>query len=515
MSLLSEADIAQIVNEKTYVLDVDQRAPAEKFADRIWRLNHLYHILNAQGHKVIFRMNDEQRDLLDNVWYLNLILKARQLGFTTLICILFLDICLFNSNIHAGIIAHNREDAQDFFENKVEFAYNNLPESLRAARVPDTERANKLSFNNDSSIRVGTSLRSGTYQYLHISEFGKICARYPEKAREIVTGALNTVHAGQYVFIESTAEGQGGYFHDFCKDAEKRQQMGRKPNQMEYKLHFYPWWKKKEYRIDPEGMLFTKEVKDYFTELETKHKVFLDDKQKAWYAAKKISQGEDMFREFPSVPEEAFKASVQGAFYSKQMAIIRKAGQVTKVPYVPGAPVNLGFDIGLDMTTVWFHQKIALQDRIIDYYENSGEDIDHYIHLLKEEKAYVYGKIYLPHDSVQKRVNAPRSVYDIMGESFKNLVLVERTGDLIASIEDTRRFLQLCWFDEENCEDGIKALDCYRKEWNEKGGTFRETPLHDWASHGADGYRTLAVGLAGEATTQGPLKVRGRSWRTT
>ena len=63
------------------------------------------------------------------------------------------------------------------------------------------------------------SLRSGTLQYLHVSEYGKICAKFPDKAREVRTGALNTVDKNGIVFIESTAEGQDGHFFELCQAA--------------------------------------------------------------------------------------------------------------------------------------------------------------------------------------------------------------------------------------------------------------------------------------------------------
>jgi hypothetical protein len=82
---------------------------------------------------------------------------------------------------------------------------------LKAARPMSRDSADELVFANNSSIRVSTSMRSGTLQYLHVSEYGQLCSRYPDKAREIRTGALNTVQAGQVVFIESTAEGREGH----------------------------------------------------------------------------------------------------------------------------------------------------------------------------------------------------------------------------------------------------------------------------------------------------------------
>lgn len=130
------------------------------------------------------------------MWYCNLILKARQLGISTFVSLLFLDRCLFNSNQHAGIIAHTREDAEQLFR-RVKFAYDSLPIEIKALRMANTDKARELQLSNGSTLRVGTSMRSSTLQYLHISEFGKICAKYPDKAREIVTGALNAIAPGQ------------------------------------------------------------------------------------------------------------------------------------------------------------------------------------------------------------------------------------------------------------------------------------------------------------------------------
>jgi hypothetical protein len=512
-SQLTDSQITDIVlgTEPAPNVLSDNRTAAEKFSDRQWRLDNLYCIRDADGNKIRFRMNVSQQDLLDNVWYMNLILKARQLGFTTFVCILFLDVCLFNSNVRAGIVAHNREDAQEFFEDKVAFAYDNLPDSLRAARTADTDRANKLALNNGSSIRVGTSLRSGTLQYLHVSEFGKICAKYPEKAREIVTGALNTVHAGQYVFVESTAEGREGYFFDFVSEAEKRQLSGIKPNPMQFKLHFYPWWKCPTYTTDPRGVSIPSRLQDYFHELATKEGIHLTAGQKAWYVMKEETQEEDMFREYPSTPGEAFKASVEGAYFKTQMAKLRGGRRITTVPYVPGIPVNTGWDLGRnDENVLWFHQYVAREHRLIDYYENSGEDLAHYVKVM-QERGYTYGNHYLPHDAKQRRVQS-ESVEDLLCDmGLKNIVVVPKTEDLVLSIDETRRFLSLCWIDAEKCDRGITCLDSYRKEWNIKTGSFINHPLHNWASNGADGLRSLACGYG----IQPPGSEPEEDWRAT
>ena len=95
--------------------------------------------------------------------------------------------------------------------------------------------ASELMLANNSSIRVATSMRGGTLQYLHISEYGKLCAKFPEKAREVRTGALNTLQAGNVAFIESTAEGQEGHFFEICQQAQSRQRMGTAHSRLDFR----------------------------------------------------------------------------------------------------------------------------------------------------------------------------------------------------------------------------------------------------------------------------------------
>ena len=199
----------------------------EQFLDPRWRLSNLYTITDKAGTRVPFRPNSAQLALLDDLHSANIILKARQLGFTTLCCLIYLDACIFTPNTRAGVIAHKLDDAKVIFRDKIKYPYDQLDEGLKAAAPAVQDSADTLTFANNSSIRVSTSMRSGTLQYLHVSEFGKICAQYPEKAREIVTGALNTVEAGQFIVIESTAEGQEGAFYRMCQEARENAAMGK------------------------------------------------------------------------------------------------------------------------------------------------------------------------------------------------------------------------------------------------------------------------------------------------
>jgi hypothetical protein len=251
--------------------------------DRRWRLNNLYVIIDKDGRRIDFRLNWAQEELLDALHFQNVILKARQLGFTTFIQLFMLDACLFNSNIRAGTIAHKLDDAKTIFRDKVKYPYENLPEALRAARPIQKDSADELLFSNNSSIRVGTSMRSGTLQYLHISEYGKLCAQFPDKAREVRTGALNTVQAGQVVFLESTAEGKEGHFYELSEGAQAKRRMSSPLTPLDFKFHFFPWWRAPEYELNPTGVIIPEPQRKYFETLEATHGIVLPPAKQSWY----------------------------------------------------------------------------------------------------------------------------------------------------------------------------------------------------------------------------------------
>ncbi len=134
-------------------------------------------------------------------------------------------------------------------------------------------------------------------RYLHVSEFGKICAKYPDKAREIVTGAFEAVSTGCFATIESTAEGRAGYFFDYCQAAEKALLQGKPLSALDWKFFFFSWWKNPQYAIDPVETLPVR-LLEYFAEMEAKHGVIVNERQKAWYYAKEKTLGDDMKREY-------------------------------------------------------------------------------------------------------------------------------------------------------------------------------------------------------------------------
>lgn len=180
----------------------------ERLRDPWWRLNHLYRILDKDGREVGFKCNAEQAEFWRTRHNRNVILKARQLGFSTFIQIMALDKCLFNRNIKAVVIADTTKNAQSIFRDKVKFAFDRLPPEIREHVKAEKNEAGELILSNGSSVKVTTSGRSGTAQFLHVSELGPIAVRYPQKAREVMTGSLPAIHGDGDVFVESTAMGK-------------------------------------------------------------------------------------------------------------------------------------------------------------------------------------------------------------------------------------------------------------------------------------------------------------------
>lgn len=462
-----------------------------------WRLNNLYWITDTNGIKKRFRLNWAQEQFLSQMHYLNVILKARQLGFTTLIQLYMLDQCLFHDNVHAGTIAHTREDAEAFFNGKVRFAYDNLDEGLRNRIPARQDSVRQLTFGNGSTLRIGTSLRSGTFQLLHVSEYGKLCAKFPEKAREVRTGAFNTVHAGQIIFVESTAEGQGGDFYEMCQTAQMLERRKADLTAMDFKFHFFPWWKHPGYALNPEGVIITSEMGDYFDRLADEHAIVLTPRQRAWYVKKAAQQKGDMLREFPSTPDEAFAAAIEGAYFEREMARADLEGRICPLPIQRGLPVETWWDLGMnDLMSIGFVQRDAGWINVIDYYQNSGYGLAHYAQVLQNKQRkyeWVYGTHSWPHDGNVKILDERgRRREEVMAELGYDVDIVPRTRDLGDSIEVTRVMLDKCRFDAERCEPLIRALRNYRREWDDNTATFKDRPRHDWASHPADMMRTGA-----------------------
>lgn len=279
-----------------------------------------------------------------------------------------------------------------------------------------------------------------------------------------------------------------------CKEAQANQDANKKLSPLDFRFHFLPWWRQESYKIDPEGLTVPKHYTDYFNDLEAEIHTKLKPEQRAWYIKRASTQGEDMKREFPSTPGEAFESSNEGLYYGRHMTETRQQGCMRKVYYDANVPVHTAWDLGYnDSTSIWFFQQCGQEIHLLEYYENSGEALTHYLHYLKN-KPYTYSKHLVPHDAAVHEYSTGLSRVEVARNLGVSFAVVADIG-VNEGIDAARNLLNRCWFDEEKCAKGITALESYKKEWNDRHGCWSSRPLHNFASHGADAFRILAVGI--------------------
>lgn len=476
----------------------------ELMGDPEWRLDNLYWIKDKDGLEIPFKRNLGQRMYCSQQWFRDNILKGRQLGFSTLIAIMILDECLFVKNTMAGIVDLTIDDAIEKLA-KIKYAYSNLPQALRLKVALNRNNDKEMDFSNGSNITVGTSYRGGTLQMLMISEYGKISARKPDVAIEIKTGAIPAVGKNGKIWVESTAEGTSGEFHDMVQQGQRAATSGAQLSQLDFKLHFFPWWLEPGYRLPANSAIISLEMHDYFNMLLVKHGIPLDAEQKAWYVVTRNNLGPDkMYRENPSIQDECFWSSNEGAYFRREMTKARQDGRIGQgVPHDPSRLVNTFWDIGVDdETAIWFHQSDGVRHRLIDYYEVSQEGLLHAVEVLKEKqrvRGFKYGQHWGPHDLEVREWGsgggATRSRREMAKDLGVTFVVVPRIEVKADSIEAARQFINLCYFDSEHCERGVACLDNYTKQWNKSIAQFVGEPAKNGYQHGADSFQTGARGV--------------------
>jgi len=195
----------------------------------------------------------------------------------------------------------------------------------------------------------------------------------------------------------------------------------------------------------------------------------------------------------------SFKTPVEGAYYGAQInKAYRDKRIIDTIAVDPLLPVHTAWDLGMDdATTIWFVQLYRNEIRVVNYYENSGEGLPHYareLHKWSVQKDVTYGKHYAPHDIKVRELGTGKSRLETARGLGLKFTTVKKLS-IIDGIEAVRNILPKCWFSKTDCYAGIEALKGYHKEFDSSRGVFRKTPVHDSNSHGADAFRTLAVGL--------------------
>lgn len=503
----------------------------ECLGNQLWRLDNLYWIETKEGAVIRFRLNWAQRELLENLWYRNDILKARQLGISTVTGIFMLDTCLFAPNKRCGITDKNDDEVKAKLRN-IKFAYemlDHVPENptdwdLALAEIGREKKRQVtitknnetlLQFNNRSFVKVGSSLRAGTYQIFHISELGYIAAHNAQRAKEIVTGGINSAGKTAYVIKESTHEG-GKIGENYRLTKAAMEMQGEKLTSMDFRFFFFPWWKSPEYRLEGVRPSLKPHLTEYFDLLERNNGIVLDDAQKAWYAKQEKTNGFEVRQEYPSTPEEAFEMAIEGAIYGRDMTALRAAGRLMQEFEVDKlAPLYVSWDLGrADNMAMWLIQPIGRVIYVVDHYQANDFDVSHYANIVRMwERSYgPVSRMLLPHDSNQRDFTLVTFRGHLEKAGFTNIKQVKRTPDVWAGIHQVRLMLPRCIFHKrcsaqikegnETYASGVECLEFYHTRIN---GSID----HDvYYSHSADAFRCFAEGEAQGLTEMGDTSMK-------
>lgn len=235
-----------------------------------------------------------------------------------------------------------------------------------------------------------------------------------------------------------------------------------------------------------------------------------------------IFEREKMRKENPDLYEHVWLGqpltAKTGSVFGKQLAQAREEGRITRVPYDGAAPVYTAWDLGIgDCTAIWFFQIIGREIHFIDHYESSGEDLGHYLALLRS-KPYNYATHYLPHDAKQRELQTNKTRVEFFAENgFANVAVLRPTNftpgqddiDMVA-----RPKLSLCWFDEEKCQRGLECLRAYHYDYDDKNRILRAKPTHDWSSHSASAF-IYALIAESELVVGRQVKIRVTTQKST
>ena len=473
----------------------EQDALYEKLDDPVWRLNNLYSITNKDGKEIPFVPTNEQQAIIHAVYVLgqkrHAILKARQMGFSTLIELMILDATYFGVNVQASIVDRSQDDASEKLNKKCRFAYDRLG-VLKDPLLGDSRR--EMSWANGSSINAGKNARGGTNQWLHISEWGVIAHEDPQRSEEIKTGALPTAEKG-VVIVETTFKGgKGGDFYNLLKQAMETPAEARTVK--DFRFWFFPWYLDKSYTLEGDFSAIPASLRDYFAKMEAELGVTFTEGQKLWYYVTSKEQGIFMFREYPTTPEEAMRAPIEGAIYGDIISSLRAKGRIVPFEWDRALPVFSSWDLGWnDSTSVWLCQVAGPEIRIIWHCRERQKTAAQMAQIVRDSGIPVAAH-YLPHDADSHNA-ASGTTY--MGELTKaglaNMRVVPKSNNIWSGINATRDMLMRAWFNLTYCALGIDSLEAYHTKDTTAGGAISKEPVHDWSSHDCDGIRTFAEAL--------------------
>lgn len=532
--------------------------------DPLWRLcsGKLYQVKDARleegrGKVVPFVPVAAQREIIEAVYVRKLlkilIPKARQLGMSTVIALIILDMMLFGSGIQAAVVDMTQTDATKKLRGKIRFAFDRLPKSLRARYEALKANDHTLSIrlrgvpgDAPCEVQAGMNARGDTFQVLHISEWGKIAFMDPPRSEEIMTGARPAAKAGLEVIETTWKGGKCGHLWELTKEALEISPEHR--TREDFTVFFFPWWTDERCVTEGDARQIGGDCRKYLEETEVEIRKGTQPntqwgrarpgfkfrpEQRLWYYKVAWKLGLFRFQEYPSMLSECFRAPIEGAIYAEYLDKLRASGAISDFDSDPEILVSTFWDLGAPKNMVTWYVQVrrtaagASYD-VIDC--DTGLDLTpgERVEMMRTKKhpsgaPYRYAGHYLPHDAEATDDHGRTIQAELEAVGLENTRVVPRTKDVWVGINRLRLLMSsgsgpdgrngdgdqktrsAFRFRTPACEKGVNALEAYRSGiWIEKGRGM-DIPVHDKASHPADALRVLAEAEMADLLGDGPV----------
>lgn len=467
---------------------------------KLWRLNNLYTITDVEGRPCKFVMSRAQHLVYSKILThhrLN-ILKSRQQGISTLWLVSFFDDSLFNPHYNIGLMAMGRDNTTKLLE-RTKFMWECLNPGILSYlsnyyKTPfkiTTDNRYEIGFSNNTNIYIRPSFRSGTLQRLHISELGKIANEKPKHAIETKSGSIQTIHKQSIIIIECTAEGDNMY-KQMWDSAVVNYKASNYLGDKDFLPVFLAW------QDDPNNVSNRKEEPTmdssiYFDRKEKDDGIKFSDEQKNYWIMQHRILKDDIYKEYPATPEDAFWASMKGTYYNEfYTKYILNKERIKKGLYDPNLSVQAALDLGADdYTVIGYFQVYKKELRLIEEFVDRREDMNFYIDKIKNS-GYDITRVILPHDAKTTEMTSGLSRSEQAINAGLPVYQLDKTNQA-DGIDLVRRMLKNMWIDPR-CEYSIECLQKYSKDWDTRLQVWKDKPRHDDFSHGADMLRYYAWG---------------------
>lgn len=309
-------------------------------------------VVDKSGKVVSFKLNPQQKYLLENMDKYNIVLKSRQLGITTLSCAKSIYLASTRPYTTCLLMSYSIESASIIFD-KLKELYFNMPEAVRVPIIANNKK--ELRFINGSKVVVATCgnkdvSRGSTILYAHLSEVG-LMKDTVQKQLLAIEQALTP--QGQ-IILESTANGLN-YFSELWNKAERKENL--------YKPFFFSW-------VD-DKIMFADEYKQFVDRYNEIHKKLPDEselndtekslkeqgatiEQLVWRRLKVANSSPEAFaQEFPANPLEAFVTTGSNIFTPK--LVHQRLQYINEVEIVKTRPSNLPVSL-----IPWFGKELTI-----------------------------------------------------------------------------------------------------------------------------------------------------------